>query len=347
MGIKDNSLLVVLWNDFKRRVSGPVWTWLSRWWAAREARRREHQALRRGLAVADGPSGHLWRAPGSYLGQEVAGPTFASMVWVPHGEFTMGEDKPEGGPTQKVRISNGFWLMKYLVTNAQYAQYLNKLMESNRNRANIDPVVRCRLSDIVLENGQYRSLEGRDNYPVVGATWQAAHDYAEYYGLRLPTEAEWEWAARGPEGRIYPWGDCWDATRCCCKENQGPRWHWEGKQYVEASDETAVTCTSPVGSFPDGASWRGALDMAGNLMEWCEDWFGDYPGGGNTVQDPRGPLQGEGRVVRGGNWYYGKQECRTTDRTHHPPPDYSNDSVGFRCAYTPKPESANRHRTDH
>ena len=64
----------------------------------------------------------------------------------------------------------------------------------------------------MLESGHYRTLEDRDNYPVVGATWQAAHDYAEYYCLRLPTEAEWEWPARGPERRIYPWGDCWDAS---------------------------------------------------------------------------------------------------------------------------------------
>ncbi len=349
MEIKDNSLLVVLWSDFKRRVSGPVETRLSRWWNARRARRRAGQALRRGLGAANGPSGHLWRTPGE-LGQVIAGPTLASMVWVPDGEFLMGDDKPGGGPTQKVCISNGFWLMKCLVTNTQYAQYLNKLIESGHNRARIDPVVMCEPSDIVLESGHYRTLEDRDKYPVVGATWQAAHDYAEYYGLRLPTEAEWEWAARGPERRIYPWGDCWDATRCCCSENQGRAWHWERKQYVEEGDswdETEVTYTSPVGSFPDSASWRGALGMAGNLMEWCEDWFGDYPDSEATVQDPRGRLQGEGRVVRGGNCFYGEDECRTTNREHHPPPKYSNNSVGFRCVYTPKPESVNRHRPGH
>ena len=259
----------------------------------------------------------------------------------------MGDDKPGGGPTQKVRLSNGFRLMKCLVTNAQYARYLNKLKESNPKRASLDPVESCPMSDIVLENGYYRALQGRDNYPVVGATWKAAHDYAEYYELRLPTEAEWEWAARGPESRIYPWGDCWDASRCCCKENQGRRWHWERKQYVKEGDswdETEVTYTSPVGSFPDGASWCEALDMAGNLMEWCQDWYAEYPNSEGTVQDPQGPIEGDGRVVRGGNWFYGKEECRTTDRTHHPPPCYSNDSDGFRCVYTSKPESANRHR---
>ena len=250
----------------------------------------------------------------------------------------MGDDKPGGGAIQKVRLSKGFYLMKYLVSNAQYTQYLNELMKSDRKRASLDSVVRCEMSDIVLESGDYRVLEGRDNYPVVGATWQAAQDYAKYYDLCLPTEAEWEWAARGPERRVYPWGDCWDATHCCCKENQGRPWHWRNKEYVEEEgywDETEVTYTSPVGSFPNGASWCGALDMAGNLMEWCHDWFGDYPETEDTVEDPPGPRQGERRVVRGGNWFYKEEACRTTDRTHHPLPDYSKDSVGFRCAYTP------------
>ncbi len=330
-----NEFLEKRWSDFTRWVSGPAWTRLSRWWNARRARGRKRQALRRGIAGVDGPSGKLWLTQGSDLGQEIAGPTHGRMVWVPPGEFLMGDDKPGGGRTHKVCISNGFWIMKCLVTNEQYAQYLNKVMESDPDRAKCDAVVLCERSEIRLQDDRFRPLEGRDNYPVVGAIWQAAHDYAEYYGLCLPTEAQWEWAARGPEGRIYPWGDCWDATRCCCSENQGRPWHWERKQYVDASGETARTCTNPVGFFPAGASWCGALDMAGNLMEWCEDWFGDYPDSEDTVQDPRGPNEGDDRVVRGGNWYYGEEHCRTTDRRHHTSPDYSNNSVGFRCVYTP------------
>ena len=76
--------------------------------------------------------------------------------------------------------------------------------------------------------------------------------------------------------------------------------------------------------------------MAGNLMEWCEDWFGDYPDSEDTAQDPRGPREGDHRVVRGGNWFYGRDDCRTTDRTHHTCPNFSNNSVAFRCAYTPE-----------
>ena len=152
--------------------------------------------------------------------------------------------------------------------------------------------------------------------------WAEASSYCSWVGGRLPTEAEWEYAYRGPEGLVYPWGDNFDGQRL----NYCDRNCLQDHADQEFDDGFAVT--APVGSFPEGASWVGALDMAGNVWEWVEDWFGPYEDG--DVVDPAGAERGSQRVMRGGSWFYHPARTRGAARDAVPP-ETRFDSIGFRC----------------
>jgi formylglycine-generating enzyme required for sulfatase activity len=215
------------------------------------------------------------------------------MVWVPAGEFYMGA-ADLGQTVHHVRITKGFWLSKCTVTNAQYRSY-------------------CQGAGAEFP----KESDQADNHPVIGVTWIETEAYSNHYGLSLPTEAQWEYAARGPQARQYPWGNEWDPKKCCNWSNRGP------------GDKTF-----PVGSFPPGASWCGALDMAGNVFQWCQDWYSDAYYANSPDADPSGPDNGEARVQRGGSWYGDSSTCRSAGRSSNDPTYRFND-FGFRCSRTP------------
>jgi formylglycine-generating enzyme required for sulfatase activity len=257
---------------------------------------------------AGGGDGKPWERPGTKAGEEIVGPGGGKMVWVAPGQFMMGSPDGEGHadehPQHRVRITKGFWLGKYEVTNAQYAAFLNAHGSNQDGSGNqlIAPyyTLHCKVQQV---GGVWSAVAGWENHPVTCVTWYGAKAYCDQYGLRLPTEAEWEYAARGTKGRRYPWGNAWDASKCCNGYNYGP-----------AADADTGPGTMPVGSLPAGDSWCGASDMAGNVWEWCNDWLADGYYSVSPTDDPQGPLSGDYRLLRGGSWGDFVDSCRSAYR---------------------------------
>lgn len=228
----------------------------------------------------------------------------------------------EEQPAHRI-ILDDFWFDRTEVTNSQFAAFLNERgnqEEGGETWLNVDG------EDCRIENreGRFQPANGYEDHPVVEVTWYGAAAYCEWAGGRLPTEAEWEYAARGPEGYEYPWGDTFDGTRLnYCDVNCGHS-NLSDTDYDDGYAETA-----PVGSYPDGTSWCGTLDMAGNVWEWVADWYEPYTSGEQV--NPEGPSSGYFRVVRGGSWNYDQRRARCTYRRRNHP-YFSRPNLGFRCA---------------
>jgi len=228
----------------------------------------------------------------------------AEMVVIPGGKFTMGftgsgeggRRRPggEGGqgdelPPHPVTLSS-FALYRYEVTNAQYEAFC-KATGHSRSRS-------------------FGSKFSQPKQPVVGVTWDDAVAYCKWAGARLPTEAEWEYAARGTDGRPYPWGVARPtAKHARYDETDGPL---------------------PVGSCPEGVSPFGCQDMAGNAWEWVADYYAYDYYQHSPENDPKGPEKGMRRVLRGGCWGF-PSELRATFRAYDKPGAAEN-YIGFRCA---------------
>ena len=252
------------------------------------------------------------------------------MVYAPGGTFQMGSDVSdpyaEGDEFPQHSVSlDGFWIDQTEVTNAQFATFLNERgnqTESGAASLDLEDV------DCLIEwVGEYRPRSGYADHPVVEVSSYGAVAYCEWAGGRLPTEAEWEYAARGSQGLAYPWGDILDCSRANFDdETQDDDDVVPGGEGCDGYDRTA-----PVGSFPAGASWCGALDMAGNVWEWTADRYGSDYYGYSPSQNPTGPSSGEHRVIRGGSWGNGPDYVRSANRGYRLL-DFTGISIGLRCA---------------
>lgn len=242
------------------------------------------------------------------------------MVHVPAGEFKMGtSDAQVQTLTAQHVAANGFdsekpghtvnvgefWIDRDLISNAAYKKFLDA------NPAHPVPDIDLTQLKGWSWNAQTRTFPtGRENMPAVLVTWSDANAYCQWAGGRLPTEAEWEKAARGTDGRLYPWGNDWDKTKT-------------------PFGEKGSTDTAPIGSFPGGASPYGANDMVGNVWQWTGSLFMSYP---YQANDGREDLTKAGeRVTRGGMYAFGPAVSRTNVRNKFATEDKAI-SVGFRCA---------------
>jgi len=175
---------------------------------------------------------------------------------------------------------------------------------------------------------------GLEQHPINCVTWDQAKQYCEYRHKRLPTEAEWEFAARGSDGRIYPWGDALPDEKhmnACGTECTA----WQKQQRVRIGPtmygkDDGFPGTSPVGSFPEGATMLGLQDMIGNVFEWTADYMGPYEAVEST--DPKGPVQGTRRVIRGGAFNGGHPLWVNPAFRYSIAPDAHTHAIGFRCA---------------
>lgn len=237
------------------------------------------------------------------------------QVYVPAGSFMMGSEDglPQERPVHEV-ILDGFWIDRTEVTNAQFAAFVAD--------TGYETTAKSEGSDNDWRHPQGSSLEGLDNHPVVNVSWNDAQAYATWAGGRLPTEAEWEYAARGPEALVYPWGNEFGSRLNFCDRNCSRSW---SNQDID----DGYAFTAPVGTYPDGASWVGALDMAGNVWEWVNDWYKDDSYGRSARENPTGPSSGSAKALRGGAWDVDESGARAAYRFDDQP-DHVNETTGFR-----------------
>jgi formylglycine-generating enzyme required for sulfatase activity len=245
------------------------------------------------------------------------------QVFIPAGEF-LRESKPEDPfaredeMPQRLIYLDSYWMDKTEVTNDMYAKFLNQvgnLVEGGETWLDADDEA----VQVIKENDRWKALDGYENHPVVEVTWYGAWAYCEWAGRRLPTEAEWEKAARGTDGGTYPWGE-----------------GEPGVVKVPCEQANLAGChfgTLPVGQNPNDSSPYDVLDMGGNIAEWVADWYQmDYYHFA-PVKNPTGPSTGEYRILRGGSWTMSYLTTRTANRFWtNPSFACYHHGEGFRCA---------------
>lgn len=239
----------------------------------------------------------------------------AEMVLIPAGIFLMGTSEPALAAWLKShrgdkRADYAAELPQRTVTLDSYYIYKNDVTVAQYRAF-------CKATHRALPPDP--DWGWQDNQPMVYVNWSDADAYAKWAGAGLPTEAQWEKAARGTDGRIYPWGKSWDATKCSNAAGEG----------------NALCQPSPVGSFPDGASATGCLDMAGNVFQWCADWYADNYYKNAPDSNPAGPTTGDFRVIRGGAWDYDDPCLFRSAYRIGMAPGYRSKAFGFRCVVIP------------
>lgn len=235
------------------------------------------------------------------------------MIYIPAGKFLMGTSEKD------------LELYKTLFPLRESERYVNEMPQRevylDAFLIDIHEVTNRKYQNFLrateYEPKDYLNSPPHDNpdYPALVLVWEDAFAYAAWAGKRLPTEAEWEKAARGADGRIWPWGNQWDASLLSGNDGTGE---------IDGYEQTA-----PVGQFPQGASPYGVLDMAGNLWEWCSDWYASDYYLHAPNRNPKGPSKGDGHVLKGGDWSVNKDYTRCASRFGGEPGSMLR---SFRCA---------------
>ncbi len=249
-----------------------------------------------------------------------------AQVYVPAGCFMMGTSDaqyeaaltldPPGWaksaalyekPQHEVCLTSGYWIDQYEVTNAAFEAFVADGGYTNADYWSEKGAAWLKGKDVSKLPVACEDTEA--DHPRVCVTWYEAEAYAAWRGGSLPSEAQWEFAARGSESRVYPWGDEWDTAKANVLDSEG---------------------LTAVDAYPDGVSWVGAYDMAGNAMEWAQDWLSSTYYETSPKDDPTGAETGSRKVEKGGWWGSNAYVARSAYKHYEDPPTYQDHHIGFR-----------------
>ena len=257
-----------------------------------------------------------------------------TLVYVPEGDFEMGSDEFRSEQPIHTVYLDAYWIDRTEVTNAMFEKFIQETGHQVETEKEGGSFAYIGGGDWdYLEGADWRhpqglssSISGLEDHPVVQVNWNDVAAYCEWAGRRLPTEAEWEKAARGTDGRTYPWGNQGAAGDLLNFADLNLDADW-----TEAAIDDGYKLSAPVGSYADGASPYGAFDMAGNVWEWVADWYDEDYYSSSPGENPQGPSSGEHRLLRGGSWFVSEWNVRSAFRLWYFP-GVAPSSKGFRCA---------------
>ena len=233
------------------------------------------------------------------------------LVRIPGGTFQMGSNdgNADEKPVHTVTVDS-FWMGETEVTIGQYVAFLNEVKPSS---SQLEPWIYLdEYAHIKKSGNNYYADSGWEKHPVVSVSWYGARDFCAQYGLRLPTEAEWEYAAGGPKHYKYPWGNEFSSQKCCFSDNKG----------------NGSIGTMEVRHFSRNGYWL--YDMAGNAWEWCNDWYDNYSS--YAQNNPQGSTSGDYKIIRGGSWLFDAAYLRCASRGRNGPSSRDYSRRGFRVA---------------
>ncbi len=266
-----------------------------------------------------------------------------TQIYIPAGGFVMGSSDSSSGASddekpQRAVYMDAFWIDQTHVTNAMFERFVAAIgyktdAEKIGHSYVFDKALRAwnlaKGADWRHPGGPSSTIAGLENHPVVHISWNDATAYCQWAGRRLATEAEWEKAARGTDGRQYPWGNGNVAGNLLNFADLNLDADW-----ADQSQDDGYEFTAPVGQYEAGASPYGVLDMAGNVWEWVADWYDKEYHVTMSDKQPSGPPAGETRVLRGGAWSNAPLDVRAANRNKDYPTSAGAD-IGLRCARSP------------
>lgn len=277
-----------------------------------------------GAAQSPARASEQVRVPEGWFWMGLSPDALARAIDACNKERVAGEDcegwYTANAPRHRVWLDT-FWLDRYQVTNADFEKFVaatGHVTEAERQGSgSVRKSQDGKWGWFTVQGAQWRSPQGPGsstlaNQPVLQVSWDDAHAYCRWAGKVMPTSAQWEKAARGTDERSYPWGNDWSDAK-------------------HSNSAKTVGHTTPVGSYPSGASPYGALDMTGNVWEWAADWYDPGYYARSEARNPQGPQAGEYRVLRGASWHHSAVISLAAHRTFQPQSRRSN-LMGFRCA---------------